>query len=110
MKKIVDYLGGKGFIYKEFKNFDKSLLNTRKKFFIYTGTDVKSNYHLVFSYEQKSRFLLKHAKELMNFSMSVSTLLNHNFRYKHLFLTGEICSKSSNYLKMNGWKIYHDIV
>ena len=110
MREIVEYLAKEGFIYKEFKSFDKSLLKTRRVVDIYNATDTKGYYHLIFSYKQKGRFLLKHAEEMLLSGSRVAEILEHNFKYKHLVLKGAICSKSENYLKLNGWKIYNDIV
>ena len=37
-------------------------------------------------------------------------LENHNFKFKHLIIGKDICSKSVDYLKDRGWKLHHDFM
>jgi len=89
---------------------DNKLLKTRKKVDIYTATDIKKNYHCIFSINQKSRFLLNNADEITSLNEVLQQNVNHNFRYKHLLIKGAICSKSINFLEDRGWKIHNDIM
>jgi hypothetical protein len=108
LKDIVEYFSKKGFVFKSFIPFDKSLLKTRKKFLVYLATDVKSNYHIVFYFNQKSRFLLKNANELVEFSEKISQIVKHNFKFKQVIIKNGVCSKSIEFLTLRGWKVYND--
>lgn len=110
MKNVVEYFSRKKYIFKSCKEIDKNLLKTRKKIQIYSTTDIDKNFHSIFIVEQKSRFLLKNAENLDVLDASMQRLENHNFKYKHLVIGPNICSKSINYLKNRGWNIHHDFV
>ena len=77
---------------------------TRKKIKLYLGVDVNNIYYLIVESFTKSRFIMKNAKELLEF---VTPLSNINFKNnkKILILESEICSKSKQFLKENGWRI-----
>ena len=109
MKVVVEYFSKKGVLFKSFKEIDKTLLKTRKKVAIFTSTDTKGNYHSVFKIEQKSRFLIQNAIELVELEEKLQQLEKHNFKYKHLVIGKAICSKSINYLNERGWKL-HDFM
>jgi hypothetical protein len=75
---------------------------TRKKIKVFLGTDVKDYFILIVKIDKKSRFVMKDAKELIDF---VEALTEINFKHKKrvLILSGEICSKSKQFLK--NWRI-----
>lgn len=110
MKNIVEFFSSKKIIFKSLNEIDKSLLNTRKKIKIFSSTDINKNYHCIFVIDQKSRFLLKNAESLCSLDINLQKLENHNFKYKHLLISTNICSKSVNYLKNQGWKLHHDFM
>lgn len=110
MKNVVEFFSKKKLIFKSLNEIDKALLKTRKKIKIYSSTDIDKNYHCIFIVEQKSRFLLKNAQDLDILDISLQKLENHNFKYKHLIISENICSKSVSYLEDRGWKFYHDFV
>lgn len=110
MKRLVENFVKKSIVFKDLSTVDKSLLKTRKKIDIFSGTDVEKNYHSIFVINQKSRFLIKNAEELIALNDNLQQLENHNFRYKHLIINGAICSKSINFLKETGWKIHDDFM
>lgn len=110
MKEIVEYFSRQGVLFKSFKEINKTSLNTRKKLFIYCSTDTKKNYHSIFRIDQKSRFVVKNAIELVELEHKLQVLENHNFKYKHLLRSEPTCSKATNYLKERGWKLHYDFV
>jgi uncharacterized membrane protein YjjP (DUF1212 family) len=105
LKELVEFFIKKKILFKSLKEVEKTLLGTRKKLSIYISTDNKANYHSIFIVKQKSRFLLKNAIELFELEGKLQELEKHNFKYKHLLITTELCSKASLYLKQRGWKI-----
>jgi len=105
LKEILEFFTKKNIFFKSFREVDKALLKTRKKLIIYVSTDNKSNYHSIFIVEQKSRFLLRNAIELVSIEANLQNLEKHNFKYKHLLVSAQKCSKASSYLKEKGWKI-----
>ena len=97
---INDKLLQKNIYLKEIKDVTPKI---RKKMKIYIGVDMKNFYYLLVELNTKSRFLIKNAKELIEF---VSTISEINFKNnkKILFLESPICSKAKEYLKNNGWR------
>ncbi len=110
MKTVVEYFAKKQVLFKSFKEADKALLKTRKKVHIFNATDTKGNYHCAFLINQKSRFLLKNASEIVELEDRLARLEKHNFKYRHLMISEEICSKSIGYLKERGWQLHHDFM
>jgi len=110
LKAVVEYFAKKRVLFKSFKETDKTLLKTRKKVVIFASTDIKGNYHSVFKIDQKSRFLIKNAIELVELEYKLQQLKKHNFKYKHLIIGKAICSKSISYLKERGWQLHHDFM
>ena len=110
MKAIVEYFSQRKVLFKSLKEIDKAFLKTRKKVVIFASTDTKGNYHSVFKIDQKSRFLIKNAIELVDLENKLQELEKHNFKYKHLIIGKAICSKSINYLKERGWQLHHDFM
>lgn len=110
MKDIVEFFSSKKIFFKSLDKIDNSLLKTRKKILIYSGTDIGKSYHAMFILNQKSRFLLKNAQGLDALYGELQKLKNHNFKYKHLLIGKNICSKSIDYLENLGWEIYYDFV
>jgi hypothetical protein len=96
------------YLFTTFLSVDRSVIKTRKQMSIFMGVDSKSYYHLIFSVAQKSRFLQKHALEISSFHEHMVLHVNHNYKYKHLFLEADICSKARVFLENEGWKVYHD--
>ncbi len=77
---------------------------TRKKIKVYLGVDVNNIYYLIVESFTKSRFIMKNAKELLEFVTPLSDI-NFKKNKKILILESEICSKSKQFLKENGWRI-----
>jgi len=107
LKNIVDLFLKHKIVFKSLDEVDKSLLGTRKKIDIFKATDIKGNYFSIFKIDQKSRFLLKNAIELSDLELRLQKIVNHNFKYKNLLISKNICSKSVVYLKDRGWKIFY---
>ena len=99
--RVNDILFDKKIILKELSDITPK---TRKKIKVYLGVDVKNIYYLIVESFTKSRFIMKNAKELIEF---ISPLSDINFKKnkKILLIESEICSKSKEFLKENGWRI-----
>ncbi|MDD2827310.1 MAG: hypothetical protein PHF52_10395 [Sulfurospirillaceae bacterium] len=95
----------KSCILTSLETIDPKTLNTRKKVIIYSGVDLQHYYHIIFHSEQKSRFILKHAQEIITLESLLELHVKHIYKYKHLLVSGSICSKAIAFLKDNGWKV-----
>jgi len=102
MNDLNDLLFQKNIVLKEIKNITPK---TRKKIEVYLGVDMKNSYYLIVKLNKKSRFLLKDAKELLEFLSQIDRIKEINFKYKKrvLLLNGEICSKTKEFL--SNWRI-----
>jgi hypothetical protein len=107
MNELNNLLFDKNIILKEIENITPK---TRKKIDIYLGVDIQNNYYLIVKLNKKSRFLMKDAKELLEFLSKIEKIKDINFKYKKkiLILKGEICSKTKEFLKE--WRIFNDSV
>jgi len=99
--KINDKLFDKNIILKEIKDITPK---TRKKIKVYLGVDMKNYYYLLVELNTKSRFLIKNAKDIIEFVTPLSDI-NFKNNKKIVFIESEICSKAKGYLKQNGWRI-----
>ncbi len=99
--KVNDVLFNKKIILKELTDITPK---TRKKIKVYLGVDVKNIYYLIVESFTKSRFIMKNAKELIEFITPLSDI-NFKRNKKILLIESEICSKSKKFLKENGWRI-----
>ena len=102
MNELNNFLFEKNIILKEIENITPK---TRKKIEIYLGVDLKNSYYLIIKLNKKSRFLMKDAKELLEFLSKIDRIKDINFKYKKrvLILSGEICSKTKKFFKE--WRI-----
>jgi len=102
MNELNNFLFEKNIILKEIENITPK---TRKKIEIYLGVDLKNSYYLIIKLNKKSRFLMKDAKELLEFISKIERIKDINFKYKKrvLILGGEICSKTKEFFKE--WRI-----
>jgi len=98
---INDKLLQKNIYLKEIKDITPK---TRKKIKVYLGVDMKDFYYLLVELNTKSRFLIKNAKELIEFVTPLSDI-NFKNKKKILFVESPICSKAKQYLQENGWRI-----
>ena len=110
MKEMLEQICTKKLVFASLEAIDPKLLHTRKKLQIFSGTDLNSFYHIIFRFEQKSRFVASHYNDLMALYQKVEQLKHHSYKTKHLILKTEICSKIKCELNSQGWKIYHDFM
>jgi hypothetical protein len=102
MNELNDFLFQNNIVLKEIENITPK---TRKKIEVYLGVDMKNSYYLIVKLNKKSRFLMKDAKELLEFLSQIDRIKDINFKYKKrvLILSGEICSKTKEFLSK--WRI-----
>ncbi|QIR79269.1 hypothetical protein FA592_10555 [Sulfurospirillum diekertiae] len=107
MKEMLERICNKQVVFTSLEMVDpKIVLHTRKKLAIFCGTDRKSFYHLIFHSQQKSRFLMKHVQEIIEFTCALESHFQHAYKYKHLLVQAPVCSKAALLLHENGWKVY----
>ena len=104
MKKLVNILLEKNYIYKSLHEIDIKTLGTRKKIKIYEGVDPKSYYTSIFVLNQKSRFLRKNADDLESLYEKLKVVQDHNFKHKLLIYQMPLCSKAKALMKERGWR------
>jgi len=110
IKNITNILSKKGYIFSTFVAITPKQLGSRKQLNIYSGCDLNNHFISVFVVDQKSRFLVKNAMDLIILQNKLVDLEQHNFKTNILVISSTICSKAVDFLIKNGWKIYNDIV
>ncbi len=106
MKEIVEFFSKKDIIFKKLESIDIKKLKSRKKIEIYSGIDIKSNYIVIFDLLQKSRFVLKNAKDIEVLFEKLKLLEGHNYKKKFILLHSPLCSKAKKYLQEMRWRVY----
>jgi hypothetical protein len=93
-------------MFKELDYFDFKLIKSRKKWRVLVGTDLKSNYHIIFVIDAKTKFLRKDIIALQELEAKISRYLNHNFKYSAIYITSALCSKAKDELKMLKYRVW----
>ena len=70
------------------------------------GVDTKNFYEIVFLRSAKSRLLLKEASEINEICTKFEEKLQTKIKKRVIFYNSQICSKSLNYFKEEGWSCY----
>jgi len=104
-KELINLLNSKNIVPKTLEEVDLSLLKTRKKLQIYSGVTENRYYVVIFVIKQKSRFLIKNAKEIAELEIRLEELKNHAYKNKMVVIYSPFCSKAKLFLKTEGWKI-----
>jgi len=105
LKKVVDLLCTKGVILKSLNEIDLATLNSRKKIKIFSGVTDKKYFIVIIFIQQKSRFVVKNAKEIIDLEKKLETVKNHIYKKKYIVLTSPLCSRAKSYLVEDNWKI-----
>jgi len=110
MKELTSYLANKNYLFKNFVRIEAKLLGSRKKIEIYDCCNVNNSLISVFVISQKSRFLVKNAKELEELNYKLKEFKDHNFKKTLIVISSPLCSKAKKYMQELKWKIYDDFV
>jgi len=110
IKDITDFLLQKGYLFSSFVKIEPKQLNSRKKILIYSTIDTNKHFISVFIIEQKSRFLIKNSKEIIELKNRLTVEEKHNFKKNIVIVKSAICSKAVNYFKENKWIVYNDFM
>jgi len=105
LKKIVDLLCANGILLKSLNEIDLAILNTRKKVKIFSGVTDKNYFIFIINIEQKSRFVVKNAKEIIDLEKRLEVVENHIYKKKYIVLSSPLCSHAKDYLTEDKWKI-----
>jgi hypothetical protein len=104
VKKLLNALLEKNYLYKSLHKIDIKTLGSRKKIEIYEGVDTKSYYASIFILSQKSRFLRKNADDLEVIYEKLKQVQDHNYKKKLLIYQMPFCSKAKILMKERGWR------
>ncbi len=105
LKKVIDLLCTKGILLKSLDEIDLKILNTRKKIKIFSGVTEKKYFIVIFFIEQKSRFVVKNAKEIVELENRLEAVKNHIYKKKYIVLDSPLCSHAKDFLTKDNWKI-----
>jgi hypothetical protein len=106
MNTIVEFLNSKNLMFKTLDYFDLKRIKSRKKIKVLVGLDLKSNYHIIFELDAKSRFLQKDVDSLEELVYKIAEFKGHNFKYKALKITSPLCSKAKAKLQSLSYKVW----
>jgi hypothetical protein len=89
---------------------DPKAIKSRKKISILSCTEINSNFVSIFVIDQKSRFLIKNAKEIIELKDRLILQENHNFKKNIFMIKSQVCSKAINHFKDQKWIVYNDFM
>jgi hypothetical protein len=102
---LVDSLRKKGKIYKKMQEITPKELGIRNKIKIYKATDMRGYFWAIIIVEQKSRVLLKDVAKFEEILGRFTRYVEHNFKYKIIFIKAPLCSKAKEGFKSLGWRV-----
>ena len=92
--------------FKIFEIFELDKFTKKKTLVALTGVDMKGFYTLLFFRSAKARFLSKEFETINEIAGKIAEQTGVNFKKKAIFYSSDICSKTANLMKENGYK--HD--
>jgi len=108
IKTISGYLRDKNLLLEKMQVVEPKELKSRKKVLIFDCKDTKQNYICIFYIKQSSRFLQKNTHDIFELLLKLTSLKEHNFKKKFIFIDAPLCSKAKKLFEENNWKVYHD--
>ncbi len=106
LKKSIDLLSAQGILLKSLEEINLATLNSRKKLKIFSGVNDKKYFVVIFYINQKSRFVLKNAKEIVDLEKRLEKNKNHVYKKKYVILESPLCSRAKIFLADDGWHIF----
>ena len=107
MKEHIDLLRRFGLRFKSTQAVDPKAIGIKKRVTILKCVDDRTFYHFILFIDAKSRFLQKNSQEVEGIYQKTVQFCDHNFKYKHIFIQNDCCSKARLRLEENGWKVHN---
>ena len=107
-EKIYRVLADKGIALKNPQRPELDKFTKKKTLDALTGVDMKGFYTLLFFRSAKARFLSKEFEAIDEIAGNIAEQTGVNFKKKAIFYSSDICSKTANLMKENGYK--HDFM
>lgn len=105
-QEIYQVLEAKKIILKNISWVELDKFTKKKTLVALTGVDMKGFYMLLFFRSAKARFLSKEFEAIDEIAGKIVEQTGVNFKKKAIFYSSDICSKTANLMKENGYK--HD--
>ena len=105
-EKIYRVLADKGIALKNSQRPELDKFTKKKTLDALYGIDTKGFYVLLFFRSAKARFLSKEFEAIDEIASKIAEQTGINFKKKAIFYSSDICSKTVNLMKENGYK--HD--
>ncbi|MCD8213368.1 MAG: hypothetical protein LUC34_04905 [Campylobacter sp.] len=91
---------------KNLKILEISEFCKKRSLTAYLGVDKNSFYEIVFIRDAKSRLLLKEAAQINEICAKFEQKFQTVIKKRVIFYNSQICSKSLDTLRQNGWRCY----
>ena len=105
-QEIYQVLEAKKIILKNLSWAELDKFTKKKTLVALTGVDMKEFYTLLFFRSAKARFLSKEFEAIDEIANKIAEQTGINFKKKAIFYSSDVCSKTANLMKENGYK--HD--
>lgn len=102
--KIYQVLAQNNIALKNLQWLELGKITSKKTLVAVVGVDSKSNYWLLFFRFAKARFLQKEFLEILQIANKINENLEINIKKHRIFYLSEVCSKTLNLMKENGYK------
>ena len=103
-EKIYRVLADKGIALKKPQRPELDKFTKKKTLDALYGVDTKGFYVLLFFRSAKARFLSKEFEAIDEIASKIAEQTGINFKKKAIFYSSDICSKTVNLMKENGYK------
>lgn len=105
-QKIWELFEAKKILLRDLKRLDLSEFTKKRSLEAFFGVDTKNFYEIVFLRNAKSRLLLKEAGEINEICTKFEEKFQIKIKKRVILYNSQICSKSLNYFKEQGWSCY----
>ena len=103
-QEIYQVLEAKKIILKNLTWVELDKFTKKKTLVALTGVAIKGFYMLLFFRSAKARFLSKEFEAINEIADKIAEQTGVNFKKKAIFYSSDICSKTANLMKENGYK------
>ena len=108
IEKVVEDFRKKGKLFKKMLEISPKELVIRNRIKIYKALDLNGYFWVIFVVSQKSRILLKDVAKFEEIYNKLTLYVEHNFKYKTIYIDAPLCSKAKKGFKEAGWRVRED--
>lgn len=107
MKRIVESLAKRGYLFKSLVPIDSKVFKTKKRVAVYKAVDLKGYFHAIFVIGQKNPLTKKELMIIGEIYKRVVLHVGHNFKYKVLLVATMQRRGVLEELRQESWRVLY---